>query len=85
MRLSSVLNSEKDLVSLNSDATFSSFVEQSNALGKLLGIGDMTAAFFDKNGAAGGTYLVPVDDGSCIEFKIGVKCSPDRIIKSLTE
>ena len=83
-KLNDILNTETDIISLNLDAPFTKFIEQSNALGSFLDIGNITAAFFDENGS-GGTYLVPVEDDKCIELVIGAKCSPDKIIKSLTE
>lgn len=82
-KLSSVIDVDKDILSIEMDAPFTGFVEQGNALGNILGIGDMKAAFLDKNGA-GSTYIVSTEE-SCVELVIGAKCSPDKIIKSLTE
>ncbi len=83
-KLNDILITDKDIISLDLDAPFGKFIEQSNAIGAFLGIGNITAVFFDKNGA-GGTYLVPSEEDKYIELVIGAKCSPDKIIKSLTE
>lgn len=84
-KLSSVLDVDKDLKSLSINPSWDSFTSQAASFGTFFGGGDLKAAYFDKNGSDNIIIVSNKDDDCIIEIIIGSRCSPDRVVKTLTE
>lgn len=83
-RLKNVINIDRDLKSLKVGQIWSGFSSQALELGKYFEAGSFKGAYFDC-GNNENIVVIPVEKEKNIEIVIGSKCSPDKVIKSLTE
>ena len=83
-KLKNVIDIDRDLKSLKVGQIWSGFSTQAMALGQYFEAGDFKGAYFDR-GNNENIVVIPVESEKNIEIVIGSKCSPDRVIKSLTE
>lgn len=83
-KLKHVINIDKDLKSLKVGNVWSTFTAQATALGFYFDAGNFKGAYFDKDNYEN-IIVIPMEGEKNIEIVVGSKCSPDKVIKSLTE
>lgn len=83
-KLQKVINIEKDLKSLKVGDIWTGFAAQATALGYYFDAGVFKGAYFDKDNYEN-LIVIPIENEKTIEIVVGSKCSPDKVIKSLTE
>lgn len=83
-KLRQVIDIEKDLKSLKMGEIWAGFASQAEALGSFFDAGDFKGAYFNRSNNEH-IVVIPVKNDKNIEIVIGSKCSPDKVIKSLTE
>lgn len=83
-KLKDIINIDKDLKSLNVDNTWNEFSDQAKALGSYFDAGEFKGAYLTREDS-GNIVLIPFKNENNIEIIVGSKCSPDKIIRSLTE
>jgi CheY-like chemotaxis protein len=83
-KLKQVMNIDKDLKSLKIDDAWSGFTAQAAALGFYFDAGLFKGAYFDRDNYEN-VIVIPVENDKIIEIVAGSKCSPDKVIKALTE
>lgn len=83
-KLRQVIDIDKDLKSIKMGEIWTGFASQADTLGTFFDAGDFKGAYFDRNNNEQ-IIVIPVKKDKNIEIVIGSKCSPEKVIKSLTE
>ena len=84
LKLKNIIDTEKDLKSIQIDNTWTGFAAQATVLGFYFDAGSFKGAYFDKNSSEN-IIVIPDENEKSIEIIVGSKCSPEKVIKTLTE